>query len=576
MSGKRTTSRYANATLVLLLASCVLLAQTAKSGPPSVTKTSPAPTVEKSRSEADVLREHQLRVLRETVLTRTVDNIKKMDEAGLRISARNQLLAYLSSEKPPSDARQTVATQIARDALTDLREHSDAISPFMLGYLSSDLGSWIQKNGPTLIQEFEKTIQSTANVDASQRIRSLFEQEGGESLAVRQIRQELIEGGPLNGLNFWLDELIRRNSKEFEPLAFEILTQAVQGHVAFETLFWISGAYLRPQSPNTLKVRFLTTVVARTEPANFVGEPAPQIAYDLLTRSLPAIQQTTPELYDQAVNQSFAIKASLNERQLASEARIRRLRESTNPIADLKSEADAAKTKSERNELLLQAAQLALERRKLDSCLDIASEVDVNIPAADPGLWQRSIDQLLKNVARAALTAKLPEVAEKAAGRIVATLTKVEALALTMRYYTKAKDKETAQRLLIEASKVAASGADDADKLKAFLLLSITCDEVEPSKKAELLLSGIKALNNLPKPDADARDKTTYQTYVQRLDNTGYELTKAFKGVTQQDENSALALVERLQQSDLRTFALLGILLGLDQLPPTSTKAQIQ
>src|ERR1043166_67506 len=117
MSGKRTTSRYANATLVLLLASCVLLAQTTKSGPPSVTKTSPAPTVEKSRSEADVLREHQLRVLRETLLTRTVDNIKKMDEAGLRISARNQLLAYLSSEKPPSDARQTVATQIARDAL---------------------------------------------------------------------------------------------------------------------------------------------------------------------------------------------------------------------------------------------------------------------------------------------------------------------------------------------------------------------------------------------------------------------------------------------------------------------------
>jgi hypothetical protein len=89
MSGKRTTSRYANATLVLLLASCVLLAQTAKSGPPSVMKTSLAPTVEKSRSEADVLREHQLRVLRETLLTRTVDNIKKMDEAGLRISARN-------------------------------------------------------------------------------------------------------------------------------------------------------------------------------------------------------------------------------------------------------------------------------------------------------------------------------------------------------------------------------------------------------------------------------------------------------------------------------------------------------
>lgn len=84
-----------------------------------------------------------------------------------------------------------------------------------------------------------------------------------------------------------------------------------------------------------------------------------------------------------------------------------------------------------------------------------------------------------------------------------------------------------------------------------------------------MLLSGIKAMNNFSKPDANPRDKTAYQTYVQRLDNSGYELTKAFTRLTTQDENGALALVEKLQKPDLRTFALIGVLLGLDGLLAT-------
>jgi hypothetical protein len=99
---------------------------------------------------------------------------------------------------------------------------------------------------------------------------------------------------------------------------------------------------LRPQTPSALKNRFLATVVARTQPSNFVAEPAPQFAYNLLTQILPFVQQSTPELYDQALNHSFAMRASRNEKQLASEARIKRLNESVNPIADLKSEAESA------------------------------------------------------------------------------------------------------------------------------------------------------------------------------------------------------------------------------------------
>ncbi|HEU4511368.1 MAG TPA: hypothetical protein VFR78_24275, partial [Pyrinomonadaceae bacterium] len=284
----------------------------------------------------------------------------------------------------------------------------------MLDYLSNNLGSWIQKHRPNLNEEFDKTTNGFVKGDASQRIRSLFDLEDGDILAAKRIRQELEDQGTLQGLYFWLDELLRRKSKQFEPVAAEVVARAGEGQISFETLFWVSDIYLRPQVSKVLRNRFLAVVVARTQPANFVTEPAPQFAHDLLTKLLPFIQQSTPELYDEAQNHSFAMRAALSERQLASDARIKRLKESVDPIRDLKSEAESAKTKAERNELLLQAAELALEKKKFELCLDILGDIDSNIAASDPDLLQRSVDQVLKNLAKACLTDKFADLAEKA------------------------------------------------------------------------------------------------------------------------------------------------------------------
>jgi hypothetical protein len=559
-----TLKRLANPLLLLVVVHSTAIAQTGnKALPPVKSRTTVESNGKTDRSTADGMRTQQLRAFREHVLARTLDSIKKMDEAGLRMSARNQILSYLATEKVPSDEKQVLATQTARDALIDLREHHEEMTPFMLGYLSNNLGSWIQKYRPSLIEEFEKTVKSTVKVNASQQIRSLFELEDGDKLAAKRIRREIEDQGSLDGLFFWLDELLRRNLKEFEFIASDVVVRARQGQITFEILFWISDIYLRPQVSSAVRTRFLETVVARTHPANFVAEPAPQSAHDLLTKLLPVIQQSSPDLYEQAQQHSFALRASLNERQLANDARIQRLRESVDPIGDLKSEAASAKTKTGRNELLLQAAELALETKKFQVCLDIVDDLDINVTGADPN-WQRTIDQLLKNLVRASLTEKIADVAEKGAARMGSILTKTEALTLIMRYYTKVNDKESAQRVLIEASKIAASGSENSDKAKAFFLLSLACDQVDAAKKAEMLLSGIKAMNNFSKPDADARNKTVYQTYVQRLDNSAQELTKGFKGLTKEDENSAMAFVEKLQNPDLRTFALIGVLLGLD------------
>jgi hypothetical protein len=73
-------------------------------------------------------------------------------------------------------------------------------------------------------------------------------------------------------------------------------------------------------------------------------------------------------------------------------------------------------------------------------------------------------------------------------------------------------------------------------------------------------------LNKLTNAETSERDNTIYKEYVQRLNNSGYELIRGFKQLTKQDENSALALVEKLQKPDLRTLALIGILQGLSAL----------
>ncbi|HEX5886009.1 MAG TPA: hypothetical protein VFY67_15805 [Pyrinomonadaceae bacterium] len=552
--------------VLLVVVHSTAVAQTDNKAPrPAKSRSTVESTAKAPKSTADEMREHELRVFREHVLARTLDNIKKMDEAGLRLSVRNQLLSYLVTDKVPSDEKQALATQIARDALIDLSEHHKEITPFMLGYLSNNLRSWIQKYRPNLIEDFEKTAKATVEVNASQHIRSLFELEGGDRLAAKRIRQELEDHGSLEGLFFWLDELMRRNSSEFEPVAADVVERARRGQISCDTLFWISDIYLRPQVSNALRNRFLAAVVARTQPANFVAEPAPQLAHDLLLKLLPVIQQSSPELYDQAQNNSFAIRAALNERQRSNDARIKRLRESGDPIGDLKSEAQSAKTKAERDELLLRAAELALEKKKFQLCLDILDSIDITAAAADSN-WRLSIDQLLKNLVKACLKEKSADLAEKGVARIGSILTKVESLSLIIRYYAKADEKEAAQRLLLEASKVAASGPESPDKAKAFFLLSLVCEQVDRTQKADLLLSGIKAMNNLSQPDASARNTTAYQTYVQLLDNTGHELTKAFTRLTTQDQNGALALVEKLEKRDLKTFALIGVLLGLDEL----------
>jgi hypothetical protein len=525
------------------------------------------PASKSANAELRTLRKQQLRILHDNLLSRALDTIKKMDEVALRLSARNQVLAYLSESKTVSDNNLRLKRSLALDAISDLSNNHQEIPQFMLDYLSADLTALIEKHQPDLTEKLQAAKETAKSSNQAVNIRSLFELKNGDLLAAARIRQLLAQEEDSKELHFWLDNLRKQKSREFEPLLREVIAIAERSpQISFETLLWVSPIYFHPDVPRSLQKNFAAMILSRTQPVNFSVTGPPILAYELLTGALPHIQNLLPDNYERAVSQSLVLRTTIDRTQLAGEERSKRLKESQSPIEDLVQEAETAKTKSERNELLAEAAELALQKKKFNTCLDIVAKLDLEITVLDQvRFWQGWKNQFLKKVVKSAMLARELESAERAALGMTASLAKVQAIASIVRYSSETGEKGAAHKLLVEAFKVSESISDVFEKAKSFILLSIICDEVDESKKAQLLISAVKVLNDLNKPTT-RRDQEPYQEYLRNLDSTGYQIIRGFKALTVSDPDVAIALADQLHKPDLRPFALIGILTGLNDL----------
>jgi hypothetical protein len=525
------------------------------------------PASKSANAELRTLRKQQLRILHDNLLSRALDTIKKMDEVALRLSARNQVLAYLSESKTVSDNNLRLKRSLALDAISDLSNNHQEIPQFMLDYLSADLTALIEKHQPDLTEKLQAAKETAKSSNQAVNIRSLFELKNGDLLAAARIRQLLAQEEDSKELHFWLDNLRKQKSREFEPLLREVIAIAERSpQISFETLLWVSPIYFHPDVPRSLQKNFGAMILSRTQPVNFSVTGPPILAYELLTGALPHIQNLLPDNYERAVSQSLVLRTTIDRTQLAGEERSKRLKESQSPIEDLVQEAETAKTKSERNELLAEAAELALQKKKFNTCLDIVAKLDLEITVLDQvRFWQGWKNQFLKKVVKSAMVARELESAERAALGMTASLAKVQAIASIVRYSSETGEKGAAHKLLVEAFKVSESISDVFEKAKSFILLSIICDEVDESKKAQLLISAVKVLNDLNKPTT-RRDQEPSQEYLRNLDSTGYQIIRGFKALTVSDPDVAIALADQLHKPDLRPFALIGILTGLNDL----------
>jgi hypothetical protein len=560
---KKSLQHLGRLSVVLLVAQSLSFAQAIKPGPAN---TGRVEVKKGNKTEQQNARdEQQLKTLQMSTLSRTLDTIKKINEPALRISARNALLNYLTADGNFSEEDKNVSAGLVRDSLADFNDHFEEMMPSLAQFLFSDFAVWIKKYQPASSEGVEALEKTKLKGKDLQDIRALMAQPGGDVAAAQQITQYLEDGQDIPILVLYLDDLIARNSQALTPLLAKIIDVAAQGQLSFETLLSVCDVYLRPQTPLALQQGFLRMVIARTQPFNLEKTPPSQSAYYLLTNLLPAIKQVVPELYSQAVNQRLVVYASFNKDQLADQQRNERLNENSSASEDLIAEADQTQSKLKRNELLSQAAQLAMQSKKFSVCLEAIEKLDLDAPGMTADFWTNWNDQFVRDFVEAVLAAKKPELAEQGTEQVVGPYAKVQSLVLISQYWTKTHDNASARRVFMQARKAADAAPDYVDKAKAFLLLSGLSKQTGSSEKTELLDSAIRALNSASIPDR-GDDLRAYQVYVWRLNGVESQVVAQFKDLTRNGSDEALTLVERIDKPESRTFALLGILRGLRDL----------
>ena len=126
------------------------------------------------------------------------------------------------SESGDSESNATVALRIAEEALADLDEHVDEIPKPMDGYLLADLGVWLEKNEPGMVERLTK-IKDRVGIKDKGDLSSLFKMKNGTAQVAERIRRQLEAGQEVDGLVYHLVELQARQSPDIEPLLMRIV-----------------------------------------------------------------------------------------------------------------------------------------------------------------------------------------------------------------------------------------------------------------------------------------------------------------------------------------------------------------
>lgn len=95
-------------------------------------------------------------------------------------------------------------------------------------------------------------------------------------------------------------------------------------------------------------------------------------AFNLLRVTVPLTQKLVPGIYPQAAAQLATVRARLPNDTVERSAIAERIRQSADTLSQMITEANSASSPSVKNDLLIQAAQLAFTKKKPQLAFDLA------------------------------------------------------------------------------------------------------------------------------------------------------------------------------------------------------------
>jgi len=289
-------------------------------------------------------------------------------------------------------------------------------------------------------------------------------------------------------------------------------------------------------------------------------------AHGLLKANLPAVEKLIPSLYTKAAAQVTALTPPPTAATAERENAENNIRNSTDALAQMITEADRAEDKDLKMSLLGNAARRALEEGRLKLAVELMMRVEPKDKAREE-YFVAYRDQFLGDVARRAVAKKDREALAYTAEHIHDPLQRASALQRLALMWHEAGDVLRAREVAGEAFKLLDAAKDDARKAVSLLNLATFFMRIDEASVQPTTQSAIKVINNLPAPKRDEKAGSEARNdYLDSLVGTSSSLAVVFQRLSQKDGGGAYSLASRLERPELKASAILGTLTGLPDL----------
>lgn len=486
--------------------------------------------------------------------------IKKVDDATVRVFLQLRLATFHWSEL--SEHSRDRARELTLSGLRDLDEHRSDLVPLYGESFREDLLALLEVHAPDLAARFRvgaDTAEKATPGNPYDVAYAMLRTKGQAALAVQTLTRALSGGeAPTMTISYFLSELQRQQPSLVPQLLSDILAQQERrpGTLSLEMLFWLLDPYVWRNNRDDIKRRFLSVTVAATAESyqwSDLGKLA--TAFNLLRVTVPLTQKLVPGIYPQAAAQLATVRARLPNETVERSAIAERIRQSEDTLSQMITEANSASSPSVKNDLLIQAAQLALTKGKPQLAFDLA----VSTSSDDKGKSWRQ--QFLSELVKGAVENKDAKLGLAIVSKIEMPLARAEALQRLALLFFNLKDLWQAKESLSESLKLIRASENTPEKAIALLTSVRVFARVDQAMVPDVAEETIKALNGLQFPTQN--EKPQSEPVRRILMSVVWNTMPSFEALVQWDELGALNFVAKIQRVELRAVAGFGAAKGI-------------
>ena len=486
--------------------------------------------------------------------------IKKIDEATVRVFLQLRLATFYWSEVAEQSRERARALTLS--GLQDLDEYRTDLVPLYADSFREELLALLEVHAPDLTARYRVSADAAAKVTPGNPYDvayAMLRTKGQAALAVQTLTRALSGGeAPTMTISYFLSELRRQQPLMLPQLLSDILAQQERrpGTLSIEILFWLLDPYVWRNDHDDIKRRFLSVTVAATAESyqwSDLGKLA--TAFNLLRVTVPLTQKLAPGIYPQAAAQLATVRSRLPNETVERSAIAERIRQSEDTLGQMITEANSATSPSVKNDLLIQAAQLALSKGKPQLAFDLAMSTSSDDKSKS---WQL---QFLSELVNGAVENKDAKLGLAIVSKIEMPLARAEALQRLALLFFNLKDLWQAKESLSESLKLIRASDNTPEKAIALLKSLRVVARMDQAMVPDVAEDSIKALNALQ--FATQHEKGPSEPTRRALMAVVWNTMPSFEALVQWDELGALGFVEKIQRVELRTVAGFGAAKGI-------------